>query len=72
MHPIFFAHGPAFKQQYKIETFNNVDIYPLMCKILDVQEAPNNGSIERVYDMLMVQEIETGFNFRNNKLNSTI
>ena len=34
MHPFFISHGPAFKENYKIKSFVNVDIYPLMCYIL--------------------------------------
>ena len=52
MHPIFLAHGPAFKNSYKIKSFNNVDIYPLMCSILGVKPAANNGSLDNVVDML--------------------
>ena len=52
MHPIFLAHGPAFKKSYKIKSFNNVDIYPLMCSILGVSPAANNGSLSNVVDML--------------------
>ena len=52
MYPIFIAHGPAFKKKYKAEVFNSVDIYPLMCFILGIQPAYNNGSLEDVINML--------------------
>lgn len=52
MYPIFIAHGPAFKKSYKAEVFNNVDIYPLMCFILGIQPAFNNGTLENVINML--------------------
>jgi ectonucleotide pyrophosphatase/phosphodiesterase family member 5 len=53
MHPIFLAHGPAFKINYKTKSFNNVDIYPLMCLLLGVTPAINNGSIDNVIDMVV-------------------
>ncbi len=41
MHAIFYANGPAFKSGLKIETFQNIHVYPLICKILDLP-APEN------------------------------
>ncbi|PVY42501.1 alkaline phosphatase family protein [Pontibacter virosus] len=34
MHTVFYAWGPAFKQGVKVETFENVDVYPLIAEIL--------------------------------------
>lgn len=34
MHGIFYANGPAFHQGMKIGTFQNIHIYPMVCKIL--------------------------------------
>ncbi|MEB2777253.1 ectonucleotide pyrophosphatase/phosphodiesterase [Algoriphagus sp. D3-2-R+10] len=34
MHAIFYANGPAFKSGMEIETFQNIHVYPLICKIL--------------------------------------
>lgn len=53
MHPIFMAHGPAFKKNFKTKPFNNVDIYPLMCSILGIKPAVNNGTIRNVEAMLV-------------------
>jgi len=53
MQGIFVARGPAFKQNYKTGPVKNIDIYPLMCKVLDLQ--PNSsidGRLERVSDVL--------------------
>jgi predicted AlkP superfamily pyrophosphatase or phosphodiesterase len=52
MHAIFYAIGPAFKVCYKQPTFENVDIYPLICHILKITPAPADGRIERVSGML--------------------
>lgn len=52
LHAIFYASGPAFKQGYVQPTFNNVDIYPLITEILNLDPAPNDGNIENVRGML--------------------
>lgn len=52
MHAIFYAVGPAFKTGYKSKAINNVDLYPLVCKILNLTPAKNEGSLENVLPML--------------------
>lgn len=52
MHAIFYAYGPAFKQGYSQPTFNNIDIYPLICEILGINPAPVDGSLDNVASML--------------------
>ncbi|RXJ50062.1 alkaline phosphatase family protein [Gelidibacter gilvus] len=37
MHGIFYASGPAFKSGYEIPSFQNIDIYPLICDILGLE-----------------------------------
>ncbi|TKC43549.1 hypothetical protein EI555_021111, partial [Monodon monoceros] len=44
MEAIFLAHGPSFKQQTEVEPFDNIEIYNLMCDLLHIQPAPNNGT----------------------------
>lgn len=64
MHPIFMAHGPAFKKSFKIPPFKNVDIYPLMCHVLGVKPAVNNGTLDSVLPMLVADDdIENSFNY---------
>ena len=53
MSPFFIAHGPAFKRGYVSKPINIVDIYPLMCHLLEVPAAPNNGSLDNVKQMLL-------------------
>jgi len=62
MYPIFIAHGPAFKQNYTIDSFNNVDIYPLMCFILGIEPSFNNGTLENVIDMIIFTETDLKLN----------
>lgn len=46
---IFFANGPDFKKGYTTGTLNNIDIYPLLAKLLHI--VPNNnidGKLDRI------------------------
>lgn len=52
MHAIFYAYGPTFKSNYISPTFDNVDIYPLICQILKLKPAPVDGKLEHVEGML--------------------
>lgn len=52
MGAVFVAHGPAFRKGYLEEPFYNIHLYELMCRILGLKPAPNDGSIEAVKDML--------------------
>jgi len=52
MHAIFYAKGPAFKVGYQQATFENINLYPLICHILNITPAPVDGHIERVRSML--------------------
>ena len=56
MWPIFFARGPAFKKGYHSKTFNSVDLYPLMCKLLKIEANPNNGSYSAVKPLLLTSD----------------
>lgn len=52
MHAIFYAVGPAFKNGYVNPTVENINIYPLIAKILDLQPAETDGKLENVVHML--------------------
>lgn len=39
----FIAAGPAFKKEYTFERAENVDIYNLLCTLLNIKPAPNDG-----------------------------
>jgi predicted AlkP superfamily pyrophosphatase or phosphodiesterase len=52
MFAIFYAAGPSFKKNYKFRELNNVDIYNLICKILDITPAKNDGDPEHITGML--------------------
>lgn len=49
MHGFFIANGPSFKNYYKTGTLWNIDIYPLLCKIFNIDARSNiDGSIDRI------------------------
>ena len=52
MHAFFLAHGPAFKSGAKVPAFENVQIYNLMAKVLDIEPAQNDGDISVVSNIL--------------------
>lgn len=56
MHGIFYASGPALKKNQKIGSIQNVDIYPLICQILNLPIPDNiDGDVERVREILYKQ-----------------
>jgi len=52
MNAIFYAYGPAFKKSYSQPMFKNTDVYPLMCQILGLIPAPNDGDFKELSGML--------------------
>nr|WP_319398203.1 ectonucleotide pyrophosphatase/phosphodiesterase [uncultured Carboxylicivirga sp.] len=52
MHGIFYAMGPAFKNGYSAKTFENIQIYELMCYILNMKPADNDGDFKVTKDLL--------------------
>lgn len=52
MHPFFVARGPAFWHNHTSPTFDNLDIYSLICEILGVEAGPHDGNLTNVENML--------------------
>jgi len=52
MHAIFYAYGPAFKEGYHQTSIDNIDIYPLICKILNLDAPSVDGNIQHVIPLL--------------------
>ncbi|XP_077342987.1 ectonucleotide pyrophosphatase/phosphodiesterase family member 3 isoform X1 [Lithobates pipiens] len=44
MEAIFIGHGPGFKEKVEVEPFDNIELYNLMCDLLKISPAPNNGT----------------------------
>ncbi|WP_313241682.1 ectonucleotide pyrophosphatase/phosphodiesterase [Stenotrophomonas sp.] len=52
MRAVFIARGPSFRQGAVIAPFDNVDVYPLLARLLDVPAAPNDGDPQRLLPAL--------------------
>lgn len=58
MHGIFYAIGPQIKSNYKIGTFENIHVYPLICELLGIKpyaDAPDapEGRLEVLEEILV-------------------
>jgi len=45
MAALFVAHGPSFKHGVVLPAFDNVDVYPLLAKLVGVAPRPNDGAL---------------------------
>jgi len=52
MQAIFYAKGPAFKINKEVGSFQNVSVYPLIAKILDLKIDTVDGQLSEVKSML--------------------
>jgi len=49
MNGIFYAVGPDFRNNYRVGTIDNIDIYPLLCKIFNILPNPLiDGRLDRI------------------------
>jgi len=48
MAAIFIGEGPAFRQGAKLKTFDNVDVYPLVARLIGVKPEANDGKLSEV------------------------
>ena len=53
MHTLFLAHGPAFRVGLEVEPFSSIHIYELLCEILGVTPAANDGDLDVVRPLLI-------------------
>ncbi|XP_041867733.1 venom phosphodiesterase [Melanotaenia boesemani] len=44
MHALFLSYGPKFNYKTKIEPFSNIELYNLMCDLLEIPPSDNNGT----------------------------
>ncbi|XP_064412173.1 ectonucleotide pyrophosphatase/phosphodiesterase family member 1 isoform X1 [Latimeria chalumnae] len=44
MQAIFIGFGPGFKFKTTVEPFENIEIYNLICDLLNIKPGPNNGT----------------------------
>ncbi|XP_064113302.1 uncharacterized protein LOC135219977 [Macrobrachium nipponense] len=52
MQAIFIGFGPDLRMNYTTPSFGNVELYNLMCKLLRIEPAPNNGTEGSLEHML--------------------
>ncbi|KAL4630020.1 ectonucleotide pyrophosphatase/phosphodiesterase family member 3-like [Arapaima gigas] len=44
MQAMFLSYGPKFLYKTQVDPFSNVEVYNLMCDLLEITPAPNNGT----------------------------
>ncbi|XP_041484492.1 venom phosphodiesterase 2-like [Lytechinus variegatus] len=52
MKAMFVAIGPGFKSGVEVQPFQNIELYNVMCELLDLDPAPNNGTMGSLHHML--------------------
>ena len=60
MRAIFLARGPAFRQGVRLPPFDNVDVYPLLARLLGIAPAANDGNPATLRPALRVEPAPTG------------
>jgi len=53
MRALFIARGPAFRHGVVLPAFDNVDVYPLLARLVGVQPAPNDGNAATLLPALL-------------------
>ena len=46
MKALFLAHSPMLAQNASITSLDNVNVYPLICHLLNIHCNPNNGTLD--------------------------
>jgi hypothetical protein len=46
MRGIFVARGPAFRRGVVVPAFRNIHLYPLLARLLGLEPATNDGSLD--------------------------
>lgn len=52
MRAAFIAAGPAFRSGVVVEPFQNLHVYELICRVMGLTPAPNDGSLDSVRTFL--------------------
>jgi len=52
MQGIFYAAGPSFKHKENFPTMENVNLYLIIARLLNIKPAPNDGNVELVNELL--------------------
>lgn len=51
MHMVFYASGSAFRKGYQQGSFQNQNMYLILCRLLGIEPAPNDGEWKDVKRM---------------------
>jgi len=52
MRAIFIASGPSFGSGVELPAFDNIDVYPLLARLLDIEPAEHDGSVDSLLPAL--------------------
>jgi len=52
MRAVFIGAGPGLRSGVRVDSVLNVDLYVLMCRLLDIPPAPNDGDARRIASLL--------------------
>ncbi|MEX0823334.1 MAG: ectonucleotide pyrophosphatase/phosphodiesterase [Balneolaceae bacterium] len=52
MRSFFLAAGPSIKKGEKVDSFQNIHLYELMAHLLNIEPAPNDGSLDTLRHIL--------------------
>ena len=52
MRALFVAAGPAFRPGTRVPVFDNVDVYPLLARLIGVEALPGDGDLRRFRGVL--------------------
>ena len=55
---VFIAHGPSFREGVVLPPIDNVDVYPLLMRLLGLAPEPNDGDAEATAGTLMSESGE--------------
>ncbi|MGH8077555.1 MAG: alkaline phosphatase family protein, partial [Lysobacter sp.] len=56
MRALFLARGPAFGRGVVVPAFDNVDVYPLLTRLVGIPAAPNDGNATTLLPALIPDE----------------
>lgn len=51
MQMVFYGSGPAFRENYRQQSFQNQNMYLILCRLLGIEPAPNDGDWRDVRGM---------------------
>lgn len=52
MRAVFIGSGPAFRRGARAADFDNVDVYPLLARLIGVRPEPNDGDLDQLAPVL--------------------